>query len=316
LERIVLEISSPHRLRKMYKIVEKDSIIVGRGYRCDVILSDPYVSAEHVRIFKEESGWKVEDLGSKNGLYLKKEKKIVKEIFIESGQEISIGKTVIKILSPGHVVVPTKRLIQKSKFYRILGNPVFIGLSLLAVICVFILEAYLTSSKPMTVGRLVSSSVGIALGIVVWGGLWAFVGRLIKKETRFFLHISVSALFFLFMLPINNLATYVGFMTSSTLFEGVIFIIFFWIVFTSLLVRTLALATNITSRMRVVISNAITVVLIVTAVLFVFTYKDDFSAYPGYYSVLKYPAVKILPSKSIDQFFEQSSVIFDIDISK
>ncbi|MAS33329.1 MAG: hypothetical protein CL610_04945 [Anaerolineaceae bacterium] len=51
-------------------IMEKDEVVIGRGEECDLVLDERQVSRQHIRIFKDESKYYVEDLESKNGTWL------------------------------------------------------------------------------------------------------------------------------------------------------------------------------------------------------------------------------------------------------
>ena len=49
----------------------KEQILVGRRKGCDVLLSDPTVSAQHCQLQRTPEGrWTLKDLGSKNGTWL------------------------------------------------------------------------------------------------------------------------------------------------------------------------------------------------------------------------------------------------------
>ncbi len=43
---------------------------VGRQQECDIILDDPFVSAEHAEVTYERNRWWVRDLGSTNGTFI------------------------------------------------------------------------------------------------------------------------------------------------------------------------------------------------------------------------------------------------------
>ena len=62
---IWVEILSRHRdIAARFRIAAPEARI-GRGYDNDVIIDDPYVAAQHLRVFRDEAGQLVaEDLGS------------------------------------------------------------------------------------------------------------------------------------------------------------------------------------------------------------------------------------------------------------
>jgi len=55
-----------------YEVMEQDSIVLGRGEDCDVILDERQVSREHIRITndREHNRFFIEDLDSKNGTWV------------------------------------------------------------------------------------------------------------------------------------------------------------------------------------------------------------------------------------------------------
>jgi hypothetical protein len=69
-ERPVLILQDNNNTLHQHWIMEKDMIVVGRGNECDLVLDERQVSRQHVRIFKEENCFYVEDLNSKNGTWL------------------------------------------------------------------------------------------------------------------------------------------------------------------------------------------------------------------------------------------------------
>jgi serine phosphatase RsbU (regulator of sigma subunit)/pSer/pThr/pTyr-binding forkhead associated (FHA) protein len=50
--------------------LEGDSLVIGRSSRCDLAVSDRCLSRQHVRIYKSDDDWLVEDMGSRNGTRL------------------------------------------------------------------------------------------------------------------------------------------------------------------------------------------------------------------------------------------------------
>jgi len=49
-------------------------MVLGRHSQCDVVLSDSMVSRNHLRVFREEGAWWVEDLASSHGTYFRDER--------------------------------------------------------------------------------------------------------------------------------------------------------------------------------------------------------------------------------------------------
>lgn len=52
------------------RLVLRDHAVIGRGRDCELRLDDPMASRRHARIRAGETGTAIEDLGSRNGLYV------------------------------------------------------------------------------------------------------------------------------------------------------------------------------------------------------------------------------------------------------
>lgn len=50
--------------------LDRDAIIIGRGEESDIVLPERQVSRSHVRVGRDEQGYFVQDLGSKNGTHI------------------------------------------------------------------------------------------------------------------------------------------------------------------------------------------------------------------------------------------------------
>jgi serine phosphatase RsbU (regulator of sigma subunit)/pSer/pThr/pTyr-binding forkhead associated (FHA) protein len=50
--------------------LEGDSLVIGRSSRCDLAVAERCMSRQHVRLFRSEDHWLVEDMGSRNGTRL------------------------------------------------------------------------------------------------------------------------------------------------------------------------------------------------------------------------------------------------------
>lgn len=78
--------------------VNSDTVTMGRGLSCDVVLNDTNASREHVRISWAEGGYLLQDLGSRNGTTLNGKK--TAKAKLKDGDVIQIGATkiVVKIM--------------------------------------------------------------------------------------------------------------------------------------------------------------------------------------------------------------------------
>lgn len=78
--------------------IDDDSIVIGRGDDCTIIVNDPSVSRNHMKIFKVDKVFYAEDMGSTNKTYVN-EDEISGIQRLENGDRIKIGNTIFKFIS-------------------------------------------------------------------------------------------------------------------------------------------------------------------------------------------------------------------------
>jgi pSer/pThr/pTyr-binding forkhead associated (FHA) protein len=77
-----------------------DAYILGRREDCDVILLyDSQVSRQHTRLFMKDGRWYLQDLDSRNGTYIGKQK-IDSITPLEPGQMFRMGRTWLRLQPP------------------------------------------------------------------------------------------------------------------------------------------------------------------------------------------------------------------------
>jgi hypothetical protein len=72
------------------------SVLIGRAPSCTLVLDDDYSSQRHARIYPEDGGWFVEDLGSTNGTYVDRNK-IEGPTTVTVGSQIRVGQSTLEL---------------------------------------------------------------------------------------------------------------------------------------------------------------------------------------------------------------------------
>lgn len=67
-----------------------DEFFVGRGNDCRVRVHDPLVSRKHVRVYHENGGWLIQDLGSRNGTIVDSER--IELVALDSQHEMRVNE--------------------------------------------------------------------------------------------------------------------------------------------------------------------------------------------------------------------------------
>ena len=99
-KKLGLEVVSPGENKSLKKggIVPLNSeLTMGRKEDNLLVLTDPYVSGHHVKIYIRNTDYIIEDLGSTNGTLINEEK-LDGSQYLNSGDEIKVGSAVFKVI--------------------------------------------------------------------------------------------------------------------------------------------------------------------------------------------------------------------------
>ena len=72
------------------------AITVGRAADCTLVIDDEFASGRHARISRQDGQWVLEDLGSTNGTYLRKEQ-VQGPVPLQIKVPVRIGRTVLEL---------------------------------------------------------------------------------------------------------------------------------------------------------------------------------------------------------------------------
>ena len=97
---VIVEVRDSHHRIKAVHRVDNLPLTIGRGYNNDIILSDPFVESSHLLVEPSDNGWQVTDQQSVNKFYLADD--AVTQAHVTSGDEIIVGKTYLRFVSPDH----------------------------------------------------------------------------------------------------------------------------------------------------------------------------------------------------------------------
>ena len=84
-----LTLHAPQRATRSRLIRDGESLVVGRHPSCDLVIYDLRVSKRHAHLRWSDSGWKLEDLGSKNGTVVNGHP--AHGVPLQDGDQISLG---------------------------------------------------------------------------------------------------------------------------------------------------------------------------------------------------------------------------------
>ncbi|RKH71894.1 FHA domain-containing protein [Corallococcus sp. AB049A] len=185
-------VQSRHRLDKL-------PVSVGRGYANDIILDDPKVSAEHLRLERREDGAVVlHDVGSVNGTFSVEPWARLKELVLTPDTRVSVGDTVLRFRPRSFMVEDTVvNEAPASPRERLFERPRAFALAMQALVAVSFISERVTQFGKTDWGDLLLSSV-LPLGLaLLWAGGWSLASRIARRSFHFRVHATIGALLLL-----------------------------------------------------------------------------------------------------------------------
>jgi len=186
-EVIWVEVLSRHRHVVSRHRCAGPEIRIGRAYDNDVILDDPYVAPEHVRIARGGDGvLAAVDLGSANGLHADHGGSRATRLALGDDTVFRVGNTWLRVRTADHPVAAERVFAAQQRLW-----PLILG----AASGVFAVAASVlwigTYSEPRAADYIVPL-LGLAVAIAVWTSAWAAVSRLFIGQARFEQHLLIT----------------------------------------------------------------------------------------------------------------------------
>ena len=154
-------------------------VALGRAYANDVVIDDPFVAPNHARISREaDGGLVIEDLGTRNGLHLDRERARRERIALDGTLPIRIGQTLIRVRSGDFAVAPERPASRR----RLWPAVVLVGIATLGLAMIEQWTREIAEPKLMA---YLTPALALVATALIWAGLWAAAGRIIAGAARF-----------------------------------------------------------------------------------------------------------------------------------
>ncbi len=206
---IWIEILSRHRAVLARHRVAASEIRIGRGYGNDVVIDDPYVAAEHVRIRRDGDGTLIaEDIGTVNGMFSDRDKSRVDRIALDGDRIIRIGETYLRARDARHAVMRERPLKRR------LGTwPVTLALAAV-LLGMEALSLWFGETGAAKLSRYLPPLLGLATGVLIWAAAWAILCRIFSGQARFERNVLAALVGLLGFTVYSDFASSVGFALS------------------------------------------------------------------------------------------------------
>lgn len=165
---------------------------IGRAATSDLVLTDPSIAPEHVRLHHNGAGqFEVEVLDSTNGVWLGRRHYKAGERFAwQPGTRLTLGRGVqLNMRSSNQPLATTQRWRPFSRAQGVLTALALVALALLAS-----LQVWLGATEAGALARqLPPMLLWLFVGMLAWCLFWAVMGKLFTGTTSFWRHVCIAA---------------------------------------------------------------------------------------------------------------------------
>lgn len=278
---------------------------IGRGFSSDVILDDPYVDAEHLRLLVgEDGGLVMEDMRTMNGTFESGNRVRATRIAMRPGLELRVGRTHLRF-QDAEQPAPPALPIRGEGFYSRLSDPRIAIPTAIVLVIWFGISGWLGAYERDEMSKQFMTGVYIFLFALVWAAAWALGSRVILQRFNFVAHLTLAGLLLLAFEVVSVVSTWLGVMLPHTHIDTALSWIAGLPLAFALLAGHLALASAMTRRDRYRTTAGVMVSVMAIAGLASWSSRDDFSSALKYSATIRPLPVSMMHTTPADDFFRE-----------
>ena len=291
----------------------KFPVSLGRGFDNDVILSDPYISPQHLQIEYDGKTCIVNDYGSENGFAVNNLSQPGRRATVKSGDAIHIGQTEILIYKPEHPVAATIPLMKDNPIFAWVAQPLSVWGCFLLALAVTLCWAYLeiwAEEEGLALAGFAAGTLGI---IVLWSAIWSVAGRLTHRRAHFRSHIALICLYLTAGTIAWYIEAYIDFLTNENWFSQMTTYGINFVLLGFLLYGSFTLATKLPQRRRMISAGFFSFGIVAGVFLFGLVGAKNFNQQPLYPATLEPYLSQLAPADTVDKFMMGNDKLFSSD---
>lgn len=294
METLVLQIGLKQgRSADIHKLEDRE-FYVGRAYSNDIVLTDPYVAPQQLRIYRlgieaDELNWNINVLDATNPVLINGVPLETATAAISPGDTITVGRTSIRVFSDEHVVEPARKLLVSGWLHQV-SRAIAMPLAFFLAVCLVdsLMNYLLSNVDGDWEAHGLNTITGMA-ALASWAFLWAIVGRVLRHQPHFGQQLLITTFVAAIGLLQGPLETYTDFMFDNVELTELVGYGFATALLAYLLHYNLFLATNI--KHTAAIAASVSISLSVMLFLFSKGEEEEFQSEPSFTSTLVAPIV-------------------------
>ncbi|GAB2887551.1 FHA domain-containing protein [Microbulbifer echini] len=320
---IIEELNRAHRVQVRYRM-DGDKFTLGRAYNNDAILEDIHADGRHAEIRRDESGnYTLHDLNSVNGSQLLgnlKDRSVkpgeISSHQIASGDLIQCGKSRLRVFNCDDHVAEATPLHSLENLFSSMSRPLYAALLVLAVALSTVLLSYLGYARTYQWTIALNILASAIIGLVIYAGIWAFIGRVVRHETHFFAHLSIAAIGALSYAVWEWFGSVLNYNFAIGDTMEILDFLVLAIILPAMLWCACYLATNLGRAWRWAVALVLPIGFLGLSLVETIGGIDHFSETPEISTELKYDNMLLRKPVPMQEFIAGSATVFDIPIEK
>ncbi len=280
-----------------------DRLSVGRGFGNDLVIADVHIAPQQLEFLREGDDWQLRVLDFTNPVQLNDRVVGEEPVTVRSGDRLTIGRTRLALYDAAHPVERTRKLMLSNWMERHAGSVIAPLLFLLGACLLDLCTSYFEASTELDWSEYVYGILFMGIVVVIWSGLWALAGRIIRHQAQFGLHLVASSTAYMLLVVLTLGCTYLFYNLHNPLTEELQAWLVTFVALAAALRLNLLIATHVLQPLRVaVFFSALTVAVWYGLILF--GEDDEFQFSPVYSSTLKPPPFNLGAAAAPDAYFD------------
>jgi hypothetical protein len=160
---------------------------IGRSYRNDVVLDDPAVAPEHLRVTRsEDGGFLVEAVDEAGTFAIGRERR--NRSLVDGDTVLRIGHTQLRIRDAAYAVAPAT----VTRGFAVYQNWLVLAMLIVVVGALHCLSTWLGDFAEPRASHYLLSSARLAGVVAVWVALWTVSSRIFAGHASFARHLAIA----------------------------------------------------------------------------------------------------------------------------
>lgn len=306
---------------------DKNKVVIGRAFDCDVILQDPHIESHHMVVEMDPdtqrlSGrdlstlngtWRVEQ--NRHGVPGRKKNRFFSGSPFFSGQIFELGRTHLRICSATHEVAPAIPVSRWEALSHNLAHWWIYSLFIVLLIILQVWDAYLSDPKNNKLSQYALSALYPILAAVGFAGVWGFIGKNIRHDAKFPAHLS-AALAAVFAVSVFEFsAPYWAFQFELWRWQGTTVALFTAATVFVLGYVSLSFATHLTGFVRGAVASVVPVLLMIPTLMAILA-RPDFQPMPPYDRSMVEPAMQFRAVTDVEEFLQATHQLYSESLAE